>query len=626
MSTNIEEKEIWKINPNFPLQEISSFGKIKNIKSGMPFTSVDNESFKKSKSYIKVRLTLPKNFNNKDINKYKNGNEIKNDEKEDKNQDRPQIYLHRLVAFTFIDNPDPINKNTINHKDGNIYNNKVSNLEWMSSKEQSEHSVKNNLKSSTSRGRPVKIYKSFKEYKIYKSLSDAYKDINPILKEQISDSQFRKLFTDKKNFESNDGCSITGEYDDIYEPQIIDGEIEKWKPIIIDGEKDPYKGFEVSNFGRISYFDKIKQRIINNITKKRNYMIVNIYNNVRKKSLERQVHRIVAEAFCDIPEHLSEYTCKKLTVDHINSIPTDNHYKNLKWCTQKEQAQNINSKLKRGCKPVNKYEKNENGDIKLVKKYNSVSEASRDENCHYSTLFEKIDKNEEWRGFIWKFENQIHTEEKKKKDNKKTPVRNGIKIAKCKMIDDKFKIIKEYKTISEASKEHKYHKSTLSKKVKNNDYYDGFYWVKLPIDKDKLYVSKKSKDEKKNEKQSKKDENKLEEKDEKKSKEQNETYEKKLEEKDKKKSKEQNEKKCGEKIKIDNTNENKTIMVSTDEQKFKTIVVKLSEDKKPLAYFDSFEEASYSLGVKCKPSRIKISIRDGHKCLGFYWGTEQVKC
>ena len=41
--------------------------------------------------------------------------------------------LHRLIAMTFIPNPE--NKNTVNHKDENKFNNTVQNLEWMTNEE-----------------------------------------------------------------------------------------------------------------------------------------------------------------------------------------------------------------------------------------------------------------------------------------------------------------------------------------------------------------------------------------------------------------------------------------------------------------------------------------------------------
>jgi hypothetical protein len=46
--------------------------------------------------------------------------------------------VHRVVAFTFI--PNPMNKPEVDHIDKNILNNDVSNLRWVTRKENLEHS------------------------------------------------------------------------------------------------------------------------------------------------------------------------------------------------------------------------------------------------------------------------------------------------------------------------------------------------------------------------------------------------------------------------------------------------------------------------------------------------------
>lgn len=60
-----------------------------------------------------------------------------------RNNKSNHMAVHRMVAEAFIDNL--YNKPCINHKDGNKRNNEYSNLEWVTHKENTRHSLENGL-------------------------------------------------------------------------------------------------------------------------------------------------------------------------------------------------------------------------------------------------------------------------------------------------------------------------------------------------------------------------------------------------------------------------------------------------------------------------------------------------
>ena len=97
---------------NWENYTIDEFGNVRNIKTQKYLKGALN-----GKGYLRVEL-----HNNKKIKKF---------------------FIHRLVAEYFISNP--LNKEQVNHKDGNKLNNNVENLEWVTNQENRNHAIKNNL-------------------------------------------------------------------------------------------------------------------------------------------------------------------------------------------------------------------------------------------------------------------------------------------------------------------------------------------------------------------------------------------------------------------------------------------------------------------------------------------------
>lgn len=133
-------EEIWKdIKEYEGLYQCSNYGNIR---------SLDRYIYERSgkKQFRKGQIIIPR------INK--NGYLQFALNKESK---RKMVYVHVIVATTFIENPNKFK--TVNHKDGNKLNNNIENLEWCSYSENNLHAYKSlNKKPATDGANPKAVY------------------------------------------------------------------------------------------------------------------------------------------------------------------------------------------------------------------------------------------------------------------------------------------------------------------------------------------------------------------------------------------------------------------------------------------------------------------------------------
>jgi hypothetical protein len=151
-------EEIWKKIKGYEgFYEVSNLGNVKSVERLIRFSDGRKRTFpsrvlaknKSTNDYLFVALYVNQKFS--------------------------IIGIHRLVAIAFIHNPE--NKPEVNHKDGNKANNHYLNLEWNTTRENSEHSFSN------------KLNKNFGENHTHSKLKN--KDISEI-KKMYSEGYFQR--------------------------------------------------------------------------------------------------------------------------------------------------------------------------------------------------------------------------------------------------------------------------------------------------------------------------------------------------------------------------------------------------------------------------------------------------
>jgi hypothetical protein len=344
--------EEWKVITEFPNYSISNWGNVLN--------TLTNKMIKQNVKggYYHIGLT--------------------------NNKIRKTIKVHRLVALYFIPNPE--NKSDVNHKDKNKLNNNLSNLEWMTRKENNLHRCKDIIIKTNKNKHVNRIDKNTNEIiEKYDSIEDAgiwcYNN-----KLTCNSHNGRNAVGNCVNGLSNSAYGYSWDYEKKNE-----NNDEEWREInannLLQDKINTTKKYYVSNLGR---FKNSYGTIMENYKVNENgYIRVFIFNKTYA------LHRLIAFTFIENPD-------SKEQVNHIDGNKLNNNVDNLEWVTNKE---NQIHKFQMGLgnnftRCIKQYDL----EGKLVKEFKSIASAAKEIGISKGAIQSVLLNNRKTAaGFIWKY-------------------------------------------------------------------------------------------------------------------------------------------------------------------------------------------------------------------------------
>lgn len=272
------------------------------------------------------------------------------------------ISVHTLVAQAFLGL-------TVNHKDGDKFNNKLSNLEVMTIKKNARHARETGI---------MKVYrKRVSQYSKEGELIATFESIREASQTTgISDKHISSVC---RGLRKTTGGYVWKHVDETPQTDRIE------EPLGID--VDGYPNYLVTREGGV-YSRKMKKFLITRDNS--GYRAVNLCKDGVVKAF--QVHQLVARAYLPIIEG-------KNFVNHKNFIKHDNRAENLEWVTCKE---NMIHESQRRVYETRQIEQLHKGKIKKV--FDSVKQASEVTGVDASSIVRSCKgKQKTAGGYMWKY-------------------------------------------------------------------------------------------------------------------------------------------------------------------------------------------------------------------------------